>query len=55
MMAWSIKKAENGELEFLLDGEVVEFGRILDVSVPIEDEYEDEYVRVSSTRFKIGI
>ncbi|CAB4028081.1 Hypothetical predicted protein [Paramuricea clavata] len=48
MVSWSIKKKEDGELLLVLDGEVVEenYGKILDVSVPTEEEYEDEHVQM---------
>ena len=47
MVAWTIRKTDEGQLSLILNGEVVKYGAILDVSVPIDDEYEDEYVKVS--------
>ena len=47
MVAWTIRRTDEGELSIILNGEVVKYGAILDMSVPIDDEYEDEYVKVS--------
>ena len=48
MVAWSINKNQySGEPILVLNGDGTDYGSIFTVCVPTEDDYEDEYVKVS--------
>ena len=47
MVAWTVRSTEEGKLNIIVNGKVGEYGTILDISVPMEDEYKDEYIKVS--------
>ena len=47
MVAWTVRSTEEGKLNIIVNGKVAEYGTILDISVPMEDEYKDEYIKVS--------
>lgn len=47
MVAWTVRSTEEGKLNIIVNDKVAEYGTILDISVPMEDEYKDEYIKVS--------
>ena len=52
MENWSIDKGEDDKYVLVLNDNAEEttFGRILDVEVPSDDEYEDNHVKVTNYR-----
>ena len=47
MSLWGVKKSEYGGPVLVLNGEETDYGGILEVLVPGQEEYEDEYMKVS--------
>lgn len=47
MSDWSVKRNKHREPILVLDGSIMNYGKIIEVLVPEEDDFEDEYVTVS--------
>ena len=46
-MSWAIEKTPTEDFLLLVNGEEISQGNIVDVSVPSDEDYEDEHIKVS--------